>query len=201
MDVLMTISQIIYNIILSLGIIVTGSWAIYTFWFQRLYETTLTIEISTTCTFCGKNKFIVFIDTILTNKSKRILSARPKRYSGNELLPIYSDEQEVIYNSVCLQIKCIKVNSANTTALDWFNSKDLVALENVPTEINLLSDYEVSKTGHIDFSLEPDEELHLSVALILPEGHYLARTTFIGSRSQEEYWSRFHYFNVQSARS
>jgi hypothetical protein len=192
---LKTKAEVLHTLSLSFAVIIGGLWVSYRFFIQRAYETALEIDLSMTCLPYAHN-FIVFIDTVLKNRGQTRISARPKRYVKGVALPSYMDAEEILYHSLGLHIRRINNAIKGNAVLDWFESKYLEIVEGIPKEINLLNEYDYSKNGAIDFWIEPNEIYHCAIPLILPEGHYIAKVAFIGSRGGFEFWSRIFHLHV-----
>ncbi|HVO67055.1 MAG TPA: hypothetical protein VMT12_11275 [Syntrophales bacterium] len=182
-----------------LGVAVIGGawWAVYQWRLQRSYETALEIELVKKCAVYRNNLFVVFIDVSLKNVSRCKLAARAKNYANGSAQPVYEDELETIKHSVGLQLRSIRSDIENNLSLNWFNSTELLIPENIPSEINLLTDYEIESGERIEqMWIEPGETTHVGCAIILPAGHYLAKVTFVGAREFDDFWRRLFYIHV-----
>lgn len=194
---LKTKSEVLQHFAVASAAIVGGIWASYRFFIQRAYETALEIDLTTTNLPYEGNKFLVLIDTVLKNKGQTRISAKPKKYSKGEALPIYKDAAETLQHSLGLQIRRVSADIPAYAVLDWFESDKLETLDEMPNEINLLNEYEISKNGAIDFWIEPNELYHCAVPLILPRGRYIAKISFLGNRGGFEFWSRIFLLCVE----
>src|ERR1043165_4276434 len=194
---LKTKSEVLQNFALALAVIAGGIWASYRFFIQRAYETALEIDPATTNLPYEDNMFLVLIDIILKNKGQTRISARPKKYFKGEALPTHKDAAETLQHSLGLQIRRISAGSPANAVLDWFESDKLQKLDGIPNEINLLSEYEISKNGAVDFWIEPNEVYHCAIPLILPKGRYIAKVSFLGNRGGFEFWSRIFLLCVE----
>jgi hypothetical protein len=141
----------------------------------------LEIDLHSTFKTLGTQQLFAFIEVQLTNKGKVKLGAKNRQSS-----PAYSDKVEQLRYSGSLKLKKIKAHAASAKWIDWFNDS---SFEDASDEINLLHEYENPEQG-TDFWMEPGEVYTLGVPLTLTPGIYLAKVTFIGSRSNEEFWSR-----------
>jgi len=193
---LKTKSEILQSVALSVAVVIGGLWATYRFFIQRLYETALEIDLSMMCSPYVGSKFLVFVDTVLTNRGQTRISARPRKYLNSKPLPSYMDAKEQLHYSLGLQIKRIEEDIHGNTALDWFESKHLDEVQGIPNEINLLNEYDYSTNGAVDLWIEPNETYHCAIPLILPKGHYVAKVAFIGNRGGFEFWSRIFHLHV-----
>jgi len=193
------ISQMFQHIMIALAVITGGLWAYYQWRIQRAHETALEIDLISTCTAFENALFLVFIDVSLKNVGKRKLGAKAKEYVNGMAHPVYQDEVETLYHSLGLQIRGIKTDIKTNAALYWFNSNDLAPLQNIPDEINLLNDYEISKVGEEDMWIEPGETSHFGCAVILPKGYYLAKVTFVGTRKEIDFWCRLFYIHIPAS--
>jgi hypothetical protein len=175
-------SEIIQNFAVASAVAVGGIWTLSTFVFQRSHETALKLEMTTTQARCDGVSYLVFFEVALTNLSRRMIEAQAKSYDAGGAKPVYKDLEEQLSHACSLQIRRIKTRIPNETSLDWFEKA--AHLEPVGVEINMISDYEISRTGEIDFWIEPGESYHLGRTIVLPPGNYLAMLTLVGTDSQ-----------------
>lgn len=191
-----TVTAIIQTFVITLAAAIGGLWALYAFLHRHGYEGNIEIDISTS-SFPGENgKSIVFFDTTIKNTGERTVSAKPKKFVEDKVIPVYQDELETIYHGCNLQIKRLNVSVEEDTVYDWYTPSNFVKIDNMPDEINLLREYEISKKGEIEFWLSGNQASHLGTVVVLSPGHYLAKVTFIGTRGWSDYCSRLFYFHV-----
>jgi hypothetical protein len=118
--------------------------------------------------------------------------------------------------AVC-HVSCHRSFKTNTH-YSWYDSSRLLAANNIPTEINLLEDYEspaqgTPNNGSLDFGLTPGETAHRNAVLALKPGSYLGRVTFWGNRETSkfhaklsfwgspekyDYWNYLFYFQIRT---
>jgi hypothetical protein len=173
------------------ALILASAWAVWRFRKERTYEAALEIGFNTT-TVAGCNPSTTFLEVVLTNRGKLMLQARTPPEGG---LAFNDGVERVRYGG---DLKLKRLNIAPSSAevhLDWFSSKSLRDV----CEINLLSEYENLQEGkRIDFWMEPGEVYRFGVPLCLEPGTYLAKITFIGAKSIEDFWSRIVAFEVKA---
>jgi hypothetical protein len=101
----------------------------------------------------------------------------------------YEDDEEKLAYSGSLQLKKFKL--PRPVGEGWINWFDQDAFEPCGLkEINLLNEYQDPKKDRTDFWMEPGEVYRLGVPLVLRDGCYLAKVTFIGKGSDSNFWSR-----------
>jgi hypothetical protein len=135
----------------------------------------------------------VFIGVALHNVGKTRIQAKTKRDSSGNA---YSDKAEKLKHACTLQVKSVLVVGKTGASLDWFDSDSLKFVLGLE-ELNLLSEYEVpERSNAIEFWMEPGEAYNLGKPVVLGAGIYLAKVTFIGSRNDEDFWTRIVQFSV-----
>lgn len=194
---LKTKAEILQSLALSSAVLIGGLWATYRFFIQRAYETALEIDVCVTSSTYADDRFLVFFDAVLKNRGQTRISARPRRFAQSQLLPSFEDSAETLYYSFGIKIRRIPKNILNNASLDWFESEYLEPVPGVPSEINLLNEYDYSKNGAVDFWIEPNETYHCGIPLILAGGDYVAKLAFLGNRGGWEFWSRIVHFRVE----
>ena len=122
MDQVKTISEIAQNIAVILAVVIGGLWTVYLFVQQRTYETILEIDMSTKVSRFDKDHFLVFIEVLLKNKSKRTIDSKPKTYLKGMIEPVYRDGLEIFYHSVSIKIRRVETNDDNHKLIDWHKS-------------------------------------------------------------------------------
>ncbi len=211
MDNIKNIAEITQYSMLTLAIIIGGIWALYRSVIRNEHETDLNIDISTDSHSINDKSDIVYISISLDNRGNRRIYPRKRDFIDGNFKAIYKDLRETLYHSCGLQLKQINTKFTGNTLYTWYDPKNLSEVENIPTEINLLEDFEASieNTANVDtdFGLTPGETAHRGIVVVLQPGHYLARVTFWGSRERYraefwrkrkkyDYWNCLFYFQV-----
>lgn len=194
MDSLVTITQIVQNIALSLAVLIGGIWSYLLIRIQRGFEDGLLMDTKINYNRIDDGKFIVFLDILLTNTGNREMFAKRKAKSKGK--PIYSTKLETIYESIGVRIKKITQIEGTGIVLDWFSSPYLEAIPNLPNEISLIKDYDDSLEAGTFWVLEPKETNYLGTALVLSPGHYLGRIIFVSEN--DEYFTRIFQFSISA---
>ena len=186
-----TWAETIEHITVALASVIGGLWVLFRFFNERTLESALTIDIDAS-TVALDGKALTFIDVKLSNVGKVRLQAKPADPSKNA----YEDPVEKLKYSCSLRLKRLDSGaSAPDTLIDWFNDENFAITQ--LGEINLLNEYENPKNRNIvDFWMEPGEIYHLGVSLNLSPAVYLAKITFVGARSDKEFWSRIAIVQV-----
>lgn len=178
-------AETIEHTTVALASLIGGAWVLFRFINERALESALTIGVeASTISFDGTP--LTFVDVTLTNVGKVRLQAKPV----NQETTAYKDEKgvEIVQYSCDLGIKKLLSGVYQTGDLiDWFKKEGF----GPPLEFTLLNEYEdPDKDNRVDFWMEPAEEYHLGMPLRLDTGIYLVKVTFIGARSDKEFWSR-----------
>ena len=176
-----TLAEAIQNLVAAAGIAIGGVWAYYRFGMRRESETALAIELKHSCIPYDSDRLVVFTASI-ENKSAVRVGAKRKR------APAYEDTNERLEYSVDLLMRPVPPGLAVRTQVCWFVGDEDTSPKDGDIEIDLTSDYEIG--GETDFWLEPGETYHLNSGVVLPVGNYLAMVTFVGDRSDLEFWRR-----------
>lgn len=190
----LTLSQAVENWATATAIVLGGFWALYRFVIQRSRETALELDLSTQCMRQGGDYFLVFFDVTCHNKgSVRVAATKRKN-------PAFDDNRrgngEVIRYGLDLKIRNFAEGPLPSNRLDWWAAPNSGQWGPVDEELDLLADYEVPRTKKTHFWIEPGESAHLSSALLLPAGHYLAKATFIGRHPKKEFWTRLFLLTI-----
>lgn len=192
-----------YHLTVIVATITAGGWAFFTFVIERNLQAHLgldiKVDISTNSPALGEKR-LVFLDVILTNEGRRKLEA--KRVSTDNIA--YQDPGETIKYPCGIQVRKIETNLIKTNkSLDWFSDTNLLCCPSgIPDEIDMLGEYELidpskaSQPGTPHFWIEPSEQYHLGTALILPKGDYLVKLHFLGNHTDEDFWSRIVYIQI-----
>ena len=173
----------------ALGILAGGLWVAYQFVLHRAFESALLIK-PTVRSYKRNQNYVVSIDVTLANIGHRRIVAPQK------LMP---EDIEKYENSIKypgdLQVKRIKSVTGAAAFIGWWTN-NVEDVPDIPEHICLLFEY--SDTKHdIEFFIEPEEKYTLGTTFVLPEGDYLAKIVFVGTRSTaSEFWSRIVHFRV-----
>jgi hypothetical protein len=189
-------SQNLYHLTFIVATAIAGWWTYHLFYSERNPNAHLFMDakttISTNIPSLGEKR-LVFLDVFLDNTGKRKIVA--ERVSTNEVA--YSDAGETIQYSCGVQIRKILTTLIQTNkSLDWFDDTNLLQCpQGLPPEIDLLGECELPD-GTPDFWIEPSDQCHLGHVLILAKGDYLIKLHFIGTDTNEDFWSRIIYMQV-----
>jgi hypothetical protein len=183
-----SLPQAVENWATALGIIVGGGWAYYRFGLRREKETALAIDLAHTCTTYETGKYLVFFDVTLTNKGSVRVTAKRKQ------LPAYSDSSETLNYGGDLLVRQIPSGASAGTQVRWFREPSAKSPLPGDIEADLLDEY--LDNCETDFWMEPGESYHVSAAMVLNPGSYLAMVTFVGQASDEEFWRRVFLVQV-----
>jgi hypothetical protein len=188
-----TATEIASNFAVVLAALVGGVWAWRRYHLERTNEAALEIGFGYKTSAVGED-FLVEIDVVLTNKGKTKIEANTRRTDGF----VYSDDVEKLKYSASLQLRRVQPWDPNSNRhLDWFESPLLQPVLGLHPEINLLSDYEDPGTGVVQFWMEPEEIYHVGAVVVLQQGHYIAKATFIGA-NDGDFWTRVAAVSVPS---
>lgn len=183
------IAQIVQSVSVALASLIAGIWALLRLRRERTYEAALKIEVDSTPVDPGAR--YTAIEIILTNQGHVKLQANEAIKPG----PVYADRLETISYSCSLSVKRIADQAeGKSLRIDWFDP-DLFSLA-IP-EINLLAEYQnPDRNERVEFWMEPGESYRVGSLLHLPPGTYLAKVTFVGSNSSEDFWTQLTHFTV-----
>jgi hypothetical protein len=186
-----TWAETIEHLTVALASVIGGLWVLFRFFNERTLESALTIDIDAS-TVALDGKALTFIDVKLSNVGKVRLQAKPVDPSKNA----YDDPVEKLKYSCSLRLKKLDSDTSEPDALiDWFSYKNFSVTQ--LGEINLLNEFEDPENNNVvDFWMEPGEIYHLGVPLNLCPAVYLAKVTFVGARSDKEFWSRITIVQV-----
>jgi hypothetical protein len=189
-----TLASVIQNVIVSLGIVAGGVWALFRFARRREHETSLTIDISTRLSEYTSPNCLVLIEVNLKNTCQTKIEV----FHPPNGRPVFSDENEELKHNISLWVRRVKIGAQPGEVLDWFTKRESNSgyFEDVAKEINLLSTLETPDLKHPLLCLEPNEEYNLAVPIILTPGLYLLMVTFVGRRPNFDFWRRFHLLEV-----
>ena len=180
-------AQAVQNWATAIAVLVGGVWAYYRFGIKRESETALAIDLAHTSVSYDAN-FLVFFDVCLQNKGAvRLGAKRNRRYA-------YEDNTEALAYAVDLLLRPVPSGSAPGSRIGWFANETDKSPRSSDIELDLGAEYEID--GETDFWMEPGESYHLGAGVVLAAGSYLAMVTFVGDRSDEEFWRRVFLVQV-----
>ncbi len=108
--------------------------------------------------------------------------------------PAYTDDADVLAYAVDLLVRPVPPGSAPGSRVGWFESESDKSPHPEDVELDLVAEYEIS--GESDFWMEPGENYHVGATVVLSAGKYLAMVTFVGDRSDSEFWRRMFLVQV-----
>ena len=182
-----SLAQAVQSWATAIAILVGGAWAYYRFGIKRENETALAIDLAHSSVPYDSNYLVVF-DVCLENKGSVRLGAKRKRHSA------YTDDAEALAYSVNLLLRPVPPSSRPGSRIGGFNSGTDKSPRPDDLEFDLVAEYEID--GETDFWMEPDENYHVGATVVLSAGKYLAMVTFVGDRSDSEFWRRMFLVQV-----
>ena len=182
-----SLAQAVQNWATAIAILVGGAWAYYRFGIKRESETALAIDLAHSIVPYGSNYLVVF-DVCLENKGLVRLGAKRNR------LDAYEDHAEVLAYSVNLLLRPVPPSLIPGSRIGWFDSETDKSPRPDDVELDLVAEYEID--GETDFWMEPGENYHVGATVVLSAGEYLAMVTFVGDRSDSEFWRRMFLVQV-----
>ena len=188
------LADVVDHYVVSLAALVGGLWVLIRLRRERTDEAALDMTVSQqSCPF--KNGHLVTIKVQLTNRGKTSMQAKTKP-KPDDLA--YSDRDEKLAHSCSLQIKTFETKEACPVShIDWFKGPYLTEVAGLQEQINLLTEYEDPRNNDaVDFWMEPGETYCLTVPVMLPAGVYMGKVTFIGAKSDFDFWSQVFSFSV-----
>jgi hypothetical protein len=182
------------------GILIGGGWALYRFAIQRSRETALALDLTTTSVQHHGDTWLVFFDVAFRNAGSVLIAASRER-------PAYNDDRqrqqhtpgEVVQYGVDLKLRKMAEALPEYEFVSWWSNAKAGQWDTRITEVDLAEDYEDPSTERTDFWIEPGETAHVSAALVLPAGHFVAKVTFIGVNTRKDFWSRSFLVTVPAA--
>jgi len=190
------------HLTVALAAFVGGGWAFYRFALHRIHETALQISPEITAYKYGDGLNLVSVDISFKNTGKRKLEAKRRGKKGETYLPVYEDKYETLNHSVSLQIRKIRSNLQAEQTVEWEFVKEKErseTTESVCDEMNLAEVYEDTQPENVSFWMEPGESYNMNSTIVLPAGKYLGMVTFVGDRTDSEFWRRVFAFEVSAA--
>jgi hypothetical protein len=176
--------DIISELIVAAAAIVGGWWALTRYLRERTDEAAIEMDLQYR-TEPVAGEFLTAFDLTMTNKGRVKVQAKIDRKNGMA----YEDRVEKLRYSLSLQIKPLpSFAPGRPRHFDWFDAT-LPSLPGSPlSEINLLTEYEdPEQNNEVHFWMEPNEAYHFGVAVFLPAGHYLVKTTFLGTGGDDNF--------------
>jgi hypothetical protein len=184
-------AQIIESLATTLGIIVAGLWAFFTFKKKREVETAISLDLVTYSQEYNNDHYIVVFEAIIRNRCHTKLKAR---YNCSSEFPFdFKDGTGEKYKSAFdLKIVPFPQNIKAGSVIYWYHYANEPILE-----IDLLQLYRnfPKIPSFACFWMEPDEEHKFGIPVILPAGLYMAKLTFLGE-DEIDFWSRIFLVKV-----
>ncbi len=192
-DTVLSISEAVKNCAEVLAISIGALWALRRFVLRRESKPAVDIELGVRIIPQTDERFLVYFDVTLTNRStRRVLARRRKRGE-----PAFTDRSEALEHSCSLLIRRVPATVPVGSLVRWFADADAKSPLSTDIVTNLLDEYEYENEGKRDFWMEPSESSHLCVGVILDRGGYLAMVTFVGpDRKDREFWRRLFIVEV-----
>jgi hypothetical protein len=183
------------HIVLGVASVIGGLWVLLRLIQERLWDSALDINIRSSMVSTETHP-LTFLEVKLINRGKVQLRAKVRRTRGLA----FEDKAEQIKYTCSLKLKRLRPPIVSTNAwIDWFDDKNFETMQYL--EIDLLNEYgDPNRNDRTDFWMEPGEVYKLGVPLALCSGIYLAKVTFIGERSDSEFWSRIKMIDVPATR-
>jgi len=182
-----SLAQAVQNWATAIAVLVGAVWAYYRFGIKRENETAMGIDLVHTSVPYDANYLVVF-DVCLENKGAVKLGAKRQRH------PAYEDSADVLAYAVDLLIRPVPPGSTPGSRIGWFAGETDKSPRSGDMELDLVAEYEIN--GESDFWMEPGESYHVGAVVILSAGRYLAMVTFVGDRSDSEFWRRMFLVQV-----
>jgi len=191
---------------------VGGAWAFWLFCLRRERETALEIDLDYQSFSYRKEdgSYFVFFDVKFTNKGKVRVTAK------RDIEPAYQDfgdrdeekSQPVdrLESSGYLILRAIPPALGPGERIEWFKDSPTDTSPR-PGDIcaDLMDLYEVydqqDREFATDYWIEPGETSHTAASLVLKPGLYHAMATFVGARSDGEFWRRVFPIEIPKAKS
>jgi len=181
------LAEAIQNWTAAVALFVGGGWALYRFGVRRESETALSIDL-TYASAAYSALHLVSFDVVVANKGAVRLGAKRKQGTA------YEDDVEVLANSVDLLLRRIPSDLPVDSQVGWFVAPNTRSPQPEDLEFDLAAEYAIR--SETDFWMEPGESYHVGACVILEEGAYLAMVTFVGDRSDAEFWRRVFLIQV-----
>ena len=176
----------------TIAVLVGGGWAFYRFVLHRESKPALDIDLTWHTVLQPEGQYLATFDVVLSNKSTCQVKAKIRR----KRQPAFSDRNEKLQHSCSLILRRVPEGAPLNSQVRWF--PDTEAKSPLSTDIvaNLLDEYEDEAEDIPDFWMEPSENYHLCVGVILQTGVYLAMVTFVGEQSDDEFWRRIFIIQI-----
>ena len=190
--------EFVEHLVVTVAAVIGGLWALFRFVHERNSEAALDIATRVQSVPLPSGDHFVTVTLSLTNRGSIKLQAKPNRPWQE---PAFTDGVETLRHSGSLQIRQVDGSvPVPNRHLDWFEGGPFVPVPGLPTEINVLSDYEEPRNGSVvDFWMEPGETYRFGVPVALPPGVFVAKVTFVGAGSAGNFWSQIFTFGVPCA--
>lgn len=190
--------QAIQAVVTTLGIVAAAAWALYRFGARREGESALAIDLELTVRPYRDDRSLVFFDVELANTGAvRLAAKRRKDPAFSDLIRDGEIWGEEIRFSGDLMLSRVPDALAHGHAWRWYRQPRSDAAVDI-LEFDLLEEYD-DGDGRSAFWMEPGEVYRLGVPIVLRAGIYVAKVTFIGQRSDQEFWRRLFLVQVPRA--
>jgi len=183
------LTEILHNLVVAVAAVVGGLWVVDRINRERTDQAALEMSLSASSTVV-ENRHLVVLTVHLANKGKTKIQAKSER-DGDFVFSEDGEQAEKLRFPCSLQLKQLDPSAiSGPQRLNWFAGgpwKDVLGSEKGP-EIDVLLEYENPElSNRVEFWMEPGETYHLGVPLILEQGAYLAKLTFVAA-PQEAGW-------------
>jgi hypothetical protein len=197
METLKSLTDIFQNIVTAIAAIVAGLWVLNRLKRERTDEAALEMTLTSQATQnparAPSQDYLVLFTVQLANKGKTKIEAKSERKADGS---VFNDGPERLIHSCSLQIRELHPGVASPQHLDWFEGP-WVDIFYGDRAINVLVDYynpnkrDAESREKLEFWMEPGETYRMGVPVILPQGMYVAKLTFVGADQKPGEWDRF----------
>jgi hypothetical protein len=192
----MSSAQGLYHLTVIAATVTAGIWTYALFIRERVSNAHLFMDVKPTIVTnipALGDRRLIYLDVFLNNTGKRNIVA--EKISTNEVA--FNDPGETIKYSCGIQVREILTTLIQTNKdISWFADTNLLRCPSgLPPEIDLLEECELPD-GTPDFWIEPTDQCHLGHTLVLNKGDYLIKLHFIGTDTNEQFWSHILYMQV-----
>ena len=183
-----TSAEVVEHAITSFALLIGGAWTLYQFVLKRAFESALRIDVTVATATHGPHH-VVHLTVGFENAGHRRLFVVP------DTVDSFDDS---VRFPADLEIR--QITATRPQLIDWWHpTGGWAVVAGVPNHISLLDEYQLGEDGPVDFFMEPGETCRTTKSVVLPNGSYLAKVVFVGTRTDSsEYWSRIVAFNVPS---
>jgi hypothetical protein len=193
---LKTWAPIAKDVATTLAIGIGGLWALFRFVLARGHASNLLLSLTYETPRAAPGESLVLITVRLENKGHVKLEAMPRlRLPDGRWRPAYKGEtpdDESLQDACGLRIRALVLTNRAPGLVDWDTLADSLGIRT----INVLDEFEVSENDTVDFYLEPDEVVEVTVPIVLGPGNYLGKVHFVGRGNRMEYWSKLFWIRV-----